>query len=391
MIPSQNIVKISEKIERYILKELLILTFYYIMDMSSIFGKEFTVSTWGESHGKAIGAVIDGCPAGVPLCAEDIQKFLDRRRPGQNAMVTPRQEADRVDILSGVFDGKTTGTPISLIIFNEDQRSHDYSDMTQWYRPGHADLTYDLKYGFRDYRGGGRSSARETAARVAAGAIARKILETRYGTEIIAWVSSVGAEESHVDLNKVTYDAIEASPVRCPDSEASVRFEKAISDVKDNHDSIGAVVSLLVRRPPASIGEPVFDRVEALLAQAMLSLPACKGFEIGLGFKASQMRGSEHNDEIYCENGVYRTRTNNAGGTLGGITNGEDIFCRMPFKPTATIAIEQKTAGRDGTNGILKAKGRHDPCVGLRAPVIVESMAALVLTDLMLRQKRFDS
>lgn len=359
--------------------------------MSSIFGKVFTVSTWGESHGKAIGAVIDGCPSGVPICADEIQQSLDRRRPGQNSMVTPRQEADRVEILSGVFEGKTTGTPISLIVFNEDQRSHDYSEIAQWYRPGHADLTYDLKYGFRDYRGGGRSSARETIARVAAGAIARKILKSRFGTEILAWVSSVGTEESHVDLNKVTYDAIEASPVRCPDPEASSRFEQSITEAKEAHDSVGSIVSLLIRRPPTSVGEPVFDRVEALLAQAMLSLPACKGFEIGLGFKSAQMRGSEHNDEIYCENGIYRTRTNNAGGTLGGITNGEDIFCRMPFKPTATISQEQNTAGRDGSNGILTAKGRHDPCVGVRAPVIVESMAALVLTDLMLRQKRFDS
>ena len=359
--------------------------------MSSIFGKVFTVSTWGESHGKAIGAVVDGCPSGMPLCAEDIQKHLDRRRPGQNLMVTPRKEADRVDILSGVFEGKTTGAPISLMILNEDQRSHDYTDMVQWYRPGHADWTYDSKYGFRDYRGGGRSSARETAARVAAGAIARKILETQFNTEILAWVSSVGGEKSKIDLAKVTLEAIEASAVRCPDPEASARFEEKISSAKADHDSVGAIVSLLVRRPPAPVGEPVFDRVEALLAQAMLSLPACKGFEIGLGFAAAGMRGSEHNDEIYVENGIYKTRTNNAGGTLGGITNGEDIICRMPFKPTSTIAQEQKTAGRDGTNGILNAKGRHDPCVGVRAPVVVESMAALVLTDLMLRQKRFNS
>ncbi|NLO24306.1 MAG: chorismate synthase [Fibrobacter sp.] len=357
--------------------------------MSSIYGKIFKVSTWGESHGKAIGAVIDGCPSGIPLTEEMIQKSLDRRRPGQNLMVTPRKEADKVSILSGVFEGKTTGTPISLMIPNEDQRSHDYSDMIKWYRPGHADLTYDGKYGFRDYHGGGRSSARETAARVAAGAIARQILEHLFQTEILAWVTSVGGEPSDIDPETVTYESIEASPVRCPDPKASLRFEEKIKEAKADSDSVGALVTLLVRRPPKFVGEPVFEKVDALLAQAMLSLPACKGFEIGLGFEAAKMRGSKHNDEIYFENGVYRTRTNNAGGTLGGITNGEDILCRMPFKPTSTIGQEQKTAGRGGVNGILKAKGRHDPCVGVRAPVIVESMAALVLIDLVLRQRRF--
>jgi len=354
--------------------------------MSSFFGKIFTVTTWGESHGKGIGAVVDGCPAGLALDESFLQIFLDRRRPGQSALTTPRNEADRVEILSGVFEGRTTGTPISLAIFNADQRSHDYSDMVSWYRPSHADLTYDLKYGFRDYRGGGRSSARETAARVAAGSIARKILAEACGTEILAWVSSIHTIDCDVNPESVTSEAIENSLVRCPDADASVRMEEAIRNAKMNQDSVGGVVTLLVRNPPIAVGEPVFDRVEALLAMAMLSLPATKGFEIGSGFAGSRMTGSAHNDIIYCDKGEYRTRTNRAGGVLGGITNGEDILCRIAFKPTATISQAQETANRSGENGELAAKGRHDPCVVPRAPVIVESMAALVLADLLMQQ-----
>src|SRR5574344_1089450 len=310
--------------------------------MSSVFGKIFTVSTWGESHGKAVGAVVDGCPAGLPLCEADIQKYLDRRRPGQNLPVTPRDEADKVEILSGVFEGKTTGTPISLLVKNEDQHSKDYGDLVRWYRPGHADFAYDKKYGFRDYRGGGRSSARE---------------------------------------------AIEASPVRCPDPKAAERMQNLILDARRAKDSVGGTVTFLVRRPPESLGEPVFDRTEALLAMAMLSIPATKGFEIGSGFAGTRLHGSAHNDTIVAEDGKFRTLTNNAGGTYGGITTGADILCRVAFKPTATIGQVQKTASRDGENGTLEMKGRHDPCVALRAPVIVESMAALVLVDLFLEQR----
>ena len=356
--------------------------------MSSTFGKLFTVTTWGESHGPAIGAVVDGCPAGIPLSEADVQEFLDRRRPGQGAVTTARNEKDQVKILSGVFEGKTTGTPISFVVFNEDQHSADYSDVQKWYRPSHADLSYDLKYGFRDYRGGGRSSARETIGRVAAGAVARKLLEKVAGTEFLAWVSSVGDVDCPaMTTDAISREAIEASAVRCPDKDASAQMEAAILDAKKNADSIGGVVSLLVKNVPAGLGEPVFDRLDALLAQAMLSIPASKGFEIGSGFAAARMKGSEHNDEIFFD-GAFHTRTNNAGGSVGGISNGENIFCRIAFKPTATIAQSQKTASRDGENGELLAKGRHDPCVAVRAPVIVESMAALVLADLYLQQKR---
>lgn len=331
---------------------------------------------------------MDGCPAGIPLTEADVQEFLDRRRPGQGAVTTTRNEKDQVKILSGVFEGKTTGTPISFVVFNEDQLSADYSDVQKWYRPSHADLSYDLKYGFRDYRGGGRSSARETIGRVAAGAVARKLLEKVAGTEFLAWVSSVGDVDCPaMTTDAISREAIEASAVRCPDKDASARMEAAILDAKKNADSIGGVVSLLVKNVPAGLGEPVFDRLDALLAQAMLSIPASKGFEIGSGFAAARMKGSEHNDEIFFD-GAFHTRTNNAGGSVGGISNGENIFCRIAFKPTATIAQSQKTASRDGENGELLAKGRHDPCVAVRAPVIVESMAALVLADLYLQQKR---
>ena len=357
--------------------------------MASTFGKIFSVTTWGESHGPAVGSVLDGSPAGLEISEEDIQAELNRRRPGQGKMTTARDEKDRVRILSGVFEGKTTGTPISFAVFNEDQRSNDYAEIAKWYRPGHADLCYDLKYGFRDYRGGGRSSARETIGRVAAGAVAKKLLKQVNGTEIIAWVNSIGEVDcGSLDLNTLTLDQIEESPVRCPDADASKKMEQAVLDARANGDSIGGTVCLLVKNPPIALGEPVFDRLDALLAQAMLSIPACKGFEIGSGFASARMNGSKHNDELYFDGHAYHTRTNNAGGCLGGISNGEPIYCRMAFKPTATISQEQNTAGRGGENGTLAARGRHDPCVAVRAPVIVESMAALVLADLFLLQKR---
>jgi chorismate synthase len=313
--------------------------------MSSIFGKLFTVSTWGESHGKAIGAVVDGCPSGLEINEEYIQTFLDRRRPGQNQLTTQRKESDAVKILSGIFEGKTTGTPISLMIENEDHHSADYEDIKDWYRPGHADEVYDSKYGFRDYRGGGRSSARETAARVAAGSIARKFLKEKCSTEFTAWLSY------------------------------PTEIESAIETARKNGDSIGGIVSLQIKNPPKNLGEPVFDRTEALLAMAMMSIPATKGFEIGEGFNAAKFSGSEHN----------KLGENHAGGVYGGITSGEDIFCRIAFKPTPSISQTQKAKNKNGEIGEISIKGRHDPCVALRAPVIVESMAALVLMDLWLQ------
>jgi chorismate synthase len=354
--------------------------------VSSIFGEIFRVSTWGESHGAGVGVVVDGCPAGLEITEEEIQVELNKRRPGQNKLVTPRNEKDQVKILSGIFEGKTTGTPISMAIFNEDQRSHDYGDMVKMYRPSHADLSYDQKYGFRDYRGGGRSSARETAGRVAAGAIAKKLLASR-GVEILAWVDGVHDLEAQIAPRSVTVKKIEESPVRCPDPEMSAKMEERILEIKKAQESVGGRVAFTIRNCPAGLGEPVFHRMESMLALAMMSLPATKGFEIGSGFAGSKMKGSEHNDEIFMEGERFRTRTNNAGGVLGGITNGEDINCRVAFKPTATISQSQKTAGNDGKEGVLAAKGRHDPCVVPRAPVIVESMAALVVLDLLMQQE----
>lgn len=311
--------------------------------MSSVFGKLFTVSTWGESHGKAIGAVVDGCPSGFAIGEEYIQSFLDRRRPGQNALTTQRKENDIVKILSGIFEGKTTGAPISMLVENADHHSADYEQIKDWYRPGHADEVYDSKYGFRDYRGGGRSSARETIGRVAAGSIARKILNEKCRTEFNAWMSE------------------------------PADIESAIEAARKNGDSIGGIVSLQIKNPPKNLGEPVFDRTEALLAMAMMSIPATRGFEIGKGFEAARMNGSEHNKF--------------ADGTYGGITSGEDIFCRIAFKPTPSISQLQNAKNKNGEIGEISIKGRHDPCVALRTPVIVESMAALVLMDLWMQNK----
>lgn len=355
--------------------------------MSSQYGQLFRISTWGESHGKGLGVVVDGCPAGLPISEEEIQGELDLRKPGQNKLVTPRKEADKVEILSGVFEGKTTGTPISMVIMNKDQRSHDYGDMVKLYRPSHADLTYDLKYGFRDYRGGGRSSARETAGRVAGGAIARKILQQMCGTEVLAWVSQIGPIDSIVDRNTVTTEQVESHPTRCPDPIAAPLMEQEIITARKEQDSIGGVVSFVVRQPPVGVGEPIFQRVEANLAQAMLSIPATKGFEFGSGFEGTRMRGSQHNDAIFHHKGEFHTHTNHAGGALGGVTNGENIYGRVAFKPTATISQDQNTTDKDGNSAVLKAKGRHDPCVVPRAPIIVESMIALTLVDLFLEQR----
>jgi chorismate synthase len=355
--------------------------------MSSQFGSLFKIATFGESHGPAVGVIVDGCPSGLSITEADIQFDLDRRRPGQSRLTTPRKEADTARILSGLFEGRTTGTPIAITVENTDQRSHDYGDMMELYRPSHADYTYDLKYGFRDYRGGGRSSARETIGRVAAGAIARKLLREAQGTEILAYVSQVGEVDASLDPLSATLDAVEASLVRCPDPAASAKMEAAIDAARKDQDSLGGVIQLVIKNPPRAIGEPVFHRVEAELARAFLSLPATKGFEIGSGFAGTRLRGSAHNDLFHGPAGHIGTDTNRSGGVQGGITNGEPILCRVAFKPTATISQPQKTVNRQGEEKVLNAKGRHDPCVLPRAVVLVETMAALVLADLFLEQR----
>jgi chorismate synthase len=372
--------------------------------MSSIYGNLFRISTFGESHGKAVGVVVDGCPSGLGISEAEIQAELDRRRPGQSKLTTPRKEADAVEILSGLFEGKTTGTPIGMVVPNTDQRSHDYGDMVELYRPSHADFTYDLKYGFRDYRGGGRASARETIGRVAAGAIARKILKEACGTEILAYVSQVGDIDAAIDPLKADFKTIESNPVRCADAKAAEKMAAAIDAARKAQDSLGGVIQLVIRNAPKGVGEPVFHRAEAELARAFLSLPATKGFEVGSGFAGTRLRGSEHNDPFINKGRAAKgsakrasasaspldaigTSTNHSGGIQGGITNGEPILCRIAFKPTATISLPQKTVDKQGKERILAAKGRHDPCVLPRAVVIVEAMAALTLVDLFLEQR----
>jgi len=356
--------------------------------MSSSFGTLFRVSTFGESHGLGVGAVVDGCPAGLRLSEADIQPQLDRRRPGQSDLTTPRDEADRVTILSGVENGLTLGTPIGLLVRNKDQRPGDYGEMSQVPRPSHADYTYQMKYGIRASSGGGRSSARETIARVAAGAIAEKILREEFGIEIVAWVSSIGAISAPVpDYDRLDRQQVDATLTRCPDPAAAAKMEELVREVRDAADSIGGTVSCVCRNVPVGWGEPVFDKFEAILAQAMLSLPATKGFEIGSGFAGTELLGSQHNDPFVLKDGRLGTSSNHAGGTLGGISSGEPILFRTAFKPVATIGKSQSTADFAGNPVELEAKGRHDPCVVPRAVPIVEGMAALVLLDLALRQK----
>lgn len=360
--------------------------------MSSSFGNLFRISTFGESHGKGLGVIVDGCPSGLAISESDIQTELDRRKPGQSKLTTPRKEEDKVEIWSGLFEGRTTGTPIGMLIANTDQRSHDYGDMEELYRPSHADYTYDLKYGFRDHRGGGRSSARETAGRVAAGAIARKLLREACGTEILAYVSQVGQVDAATDPLAATFAAVEANIVRCPDATAAEKMIEAIDAARKAQDSLGGVIQLVIKNAPKGIGEPVFHRTEAELARAFLSLPATKGFEIGSGFAGTRLRGSQHNDAFVNKapkSGAagIGTETNRSGGIQGGITNGEPILARIAFKPTATISMPQKTVDKKGKERVLEAKGRHDPCVLPRAVVIVEAMAALVLVDLFLEQR----
>jgi chorismate synthase len=349
--------------------------------VGSTTGVLFRVTTWGESHGAAIGAVIDGCPPLVPLAEGDIQVDLDRRAPGQSHLTTQRKESDTVRILSGVFEGKTLGTPIALQIANEDARSGDYAEVQTKYRPSHADYTYDAKYGIRDWRGGGRTSARETAARVAAGAVARKLLTVKWGVEIVAWVSKVHRLVVECDVERVTRAAVDATPIRCPDRDVAARMIAAVEEARKNGDSLGGTVTCAVRRCPPGWGEPVFDRLEADLAKAMLSLPASKGFDVGSGFGGTDATGLEHNDEFYMEGDRVRTRTNRSGGVQGGITNGETVYFRVAFKPTATVMREQRTVSAAGEDTTLTGRGRHDPCVLPRAVPMVEAMTALVLAD----------
>jgi chorismate synthase len=353
--------------------------------MGNTFGQLFRVTTWGESHGGAIGAVVDGCPPLLPLSEADIQPDLDRRRPGQSLLTSQRKEADTVRILSGVFEGQTLGTPIGLHIPNEDMRPADYAEMREKYRPSHADYTYDAKYGVRDWRGGGRTSARETAGRVAGGAIARKLLAQRHGVEIVGWVGKVGRLVADCDVEKVTRAEVDRTPIRCPDLALAERMIAAVEAARKDGNSLGGVVVCAVRGCPPGWGEPVFDRLEADLAKAVMSLPASKGFEIGSGFAGTDLTGLEHNDEYYMDGGRVRTRTNRSGGVQGGISDGETIYFRVAFKPTATILHEQRTVTVRHEETTIQGRGRHDPCVLPRAVPMVEAMAALVLADHALR------
>jgi chorismate synthase len=356
--------------------------------MSSTFGTFFKVTTFGESHGKEVGAVVDGCPPGLAISEKDIQPQLDRRRPGQSRLTTDRDETDRVAIWSGVENGRTLGTPIALSVANRDQKPGDYASMRLIPRPSHADYTYQMKYGIRASSGGGRSSARETIGRVAAGAIAEKFLREDYGVEIVAWVNEVGTiAASEIDENKITRQAVDKTIVRCPSEADAQQMTTAIKDAKEAQDSLGGIITCVCRNVPAGLGEPVFDKMEARLAQAMLSIPATKGFEIGSGFSGTRLTGSKHNDAFIKKGDRLGTVTNYSGGVQGGISNGEPIIFRVAFKPLATIGQAQNTVDFDGNQTTLEAKGRHDPCVVPRAVPIVESMAALVIGDMALQQR----
>ena len=356
--------------------------------MSSSFGSIFKISTWGESHGVGVGVVIDGCPARIPLTREDIQAELDRRRPGQSDIVTPRNEADSVEILSGVLDGLTLGTPIALSVRNKDHRSSAYDEMQHTYRPSHADYCYDAKYGIRAWAGGGRASARETIGRVAAGAVARAVARTLCPElEIIAWVQQVHTISCPTPAAEVSAAAVESNIVRTADAATAEQMAAAIREARSAGDSLGGIVACTIRNAPAGLGDPVFDKLEATLGHAMLSIPACKGFEIGSGFAAPLLRGSEHNDPYFMEGSRVRTRTNNSGGIQGGISNGEHINLRLAFKPTATLMLEQETVNDAHQPATLRGKGRHDACVLPRAVPVVEAMAWLVLCDHLLRQR----
>jgi chorismate synthase len=352
----------------------------------SNFGTLFRISTFGESHGKALGVIVDGCPAGIAIDEDYISTELARRRPGQSKIVTQRKEADQAQILSGVFEGYSTGTPIAMVIFNADARSKDYSHIADKFRPSHADYTFHAKYGARDYRGGGRSSARETAARVAGGAIAKLFLK-HYGVDIFAYTSQVGKLQMSKNYQEISKELIESNPVRCPDPTMAAEMEDYIKEIRKDGDTVGGVVSAVVQGCPSGLGEPVFDKLHADLAKAIMSINACKGFEYGSGFEGVSMRGSEHNDAFYQEGEEVKTRTNYSGGIQGGISNGMDIYFRAAFKPVATIVADQESVNEAGESVTVSGKGRHDPCVVPRAVPIVEAMTALVIADHLLRQR----
>jgi chorismate synthase len=355
--------------------------------MSSTYGNIFKISTFGESHGKAIGVTIDGCPAGLDFDEAFIQHELDRRKPGQSRITTQRKEADTFQVLSGVFEGKTTGTPIAIVIYNEDQRSKDYGHITDKFRPSHADYTYTEKYGIRDYRGGGRSSARETAARVAAGAVAKLILK-KLGVEVYAYVTRIGKMALEKSYKELDLSKTDDNAVRCPDPEMAQQMFDYIDETRKKGDSIGGIVTGVITGVPVGWGEPVFDKLHAELGKAMLSINAVKGFEYGSGFEGTKLYGSEHNDEFEIdESGKVKTSTNHSGGVQGGISNGEDVYFNVAFKPTATIMKDQKSVNASGEAVTVSGKGRHDPCVLPRAVPIVEAMSALVLVDFYLRAR----
>ena len=350
------------------------------------FGKVFTLTSFGESHGQAMGGVIDGCPAGLKIDLAFIQSELDRRRPGQSKIVTQRKEIDKVEFLSGIFEGITTGTPIGFIIRNQDQKSKDYEHNVDVYRPSHADYTYDVKYGRRDHRGGGRASARETVSRVVAGAIAKLLLK-KHNIKITAYTSQVGDIKLLKDYNDLDFSKIESNLIRCPDKLIAETMVKKIEQIRKAGDTIGGVISCVIEGAPVGLGEPVFDKLHADLAKSMMSINAVKGFEYGSGFEGVKMKGSEHNDIFYSDKKKIRTKTNHSGGIQGGISNGEDIYFRVAFKPVATIMQKQKTVDSKGKDAMIMGKGRHDPCVLPRAVPIVEAMAALVIVDHLLRYK----
>jgi len=354
------------------------------------FGELFRITTFGESHGIAIGGIIDGCPAGIDVDKERIQNELNRRKPGQSALTTPRKEDDEVQLLSGVFEGKTTGTPIAFTVPNQNQNSSDYSHLKDAYRPSHADYTYEKKYGKRDFRGGGRSSARETIARVVGGTFGRFILDN-YNTSISAYVSSIGDIALNKSYKELDLKNTENNLVRCPDEEVAEQMADHIKEVKAKGDTLGGTITCVIKNVPPGLGEPVFDKLHADLGKAMLSINAVKGFEYGSGFEGTKMRGSQHNDRFFVENGKTRTETNYSGGIQGGISNGEDIYFKVAFKPIATVMQNQKSVTKEGESTSIEGKGRHDVTVIPRAVPIVEAMSSLVLTDHMLRQKVYGS
>ena len=356
--------------------------------MGDSFGQLFRITTWGESHGGGVGVVIDGCPSGLILSDKDIQNELDRRRPGQSKITTQRKESDKARILSGVFEGRTTGTAISVMVMNEDARPKAYDHLKNLYRPSHADYTYEKKYGYRDWKGGGRSSARETVGRVAAGAVAKKLLYQWEKIQTMAWVEQIHEIKATVKTNSINKNMIESSVVRCPDKKASDAMIKRILEVRKEGDSVGGIIRVLIRNVPAGLGEPVFDKLTADFSKALMSLPATRGIEFGLGFDSVKLKGSEHNDVFVIKKGKIRTKTNHSGGIQGGISNGEDIDIRISFKPTATINFQQDTITRGGKEVKLRAKGRHDPCVLPRAVPMVEAMINLVLVDHYLRNQK---